>query len=301
VSNSATTLVGSGGAGTLSISGGTYSNTSVSIGHSGGTGILNLNSGSLSAQNLAVSGNGAVAGTLNLNGGTIAVSRSFSVASGGTINVNTGGVLSGGNGGQLWVDSTNSLINFNGGTGSAGLNLFVGNGGTVDLRGQSLGSNNWGNLIASAPGGLLRNSSTNAATIANQNTIWLWQEGQRLTIDANGGDILINSWITSSQMTNTGIIKTGTNALILANSANDYNGGSFLQQGTLRLDHANAAGSGAITQSNAGSTLQINATGTVTNAMSLYNIATLKAAAIAAAAAGVSVLMNAVLAWSGTP
>jgi len=283
VSNSATTLVGSGGAGTLSISGGTYSNTSVSIGHSGGTGILNLNSGSLSAQNLAVSGNGAVAGTLNLNGGTMAVSGSFSVASGGTINVNPGGVLSGGNGGQLWVDSTNSLINFNGGTGSSGLNLFVGNGGTVDLRGQSLGSNNWANLVASGLGGVLRNSGTNAATIANPNTIWLWEGGQRLTIDASGGDILINSWITSSLMTNTGIIKTGTNALILANSANDYNGGSFLQQGTLRLDHANAAGSGAITQSNAGSTLQINATGTVTNAMSLYNIATLQTVTLSGA------------------
>ena len=276
VSNSATTLVGSGGAGTLSISGGTYSNTSVSIGYNGGTGILNLNSGSLSAQNLAVSGNGAAAGTLNLNGGTMAVSGSFYVASGGTINVNTGGVLRGGNGGHLSVGSTNSLINFNGGTGSSGLNLFVGNGGTVDLRGQSLGSNNWGNLIASAPGGLLRNSSTNAATIANQNTIWIWQEGQKLTIDASGGDILINSWITSSLMTNTGIIKTGTNALVLSNSGNDYNGGTFLQQGTLRLDNAQAAGSGSITQSDASSTLQINATGTVINAMSLYNIATLQ-------------------------
>jgi autotransporter-associated beta strand protein/T5SS/PEP-CTERM-associated repeat protein len=283
VSNSATTLVGSGGAGTLSISGGTYSNTSVSIGHSGGTGILNLNSGSLSAQNLAVSGNGAVAGTLNLNGGTMAVSGSFYVASGGTINVNSGGVLSGGNDGQLWVDATNSLVNFNGGTGSSGLNLFVGNGGTVDLRGQSLGSNNWANLVASGLGGVLRNSGTNAATIANPNTIWLWEGGQRLTIDASGGDILINSWITSSLMTNTGIIKTGTNALILANSANDYNGGSFLQQGILRLDHANAAGSGAITQSNAGSTLQINATGTVTNAMSLYNIATLQTVTLSGA------------------
>ena len=276
VSNSATTLVGSGGSGTLNISGGTYSNFNVSIGHSGGTGILNLNSGSLSAQNLAVSGNSAAAGTLNLNGGTMAVAGSFVVASGGTINVNTGGVLRGGNGGHLSADATNSLINFNGGTGSAGLNLFVGNGGTVDLRGQSLGTNNWGNLIASAPGGVLRNSGTNASTIATANTIWLWQGGQKLIIDASGGDILINSWITSSLMTNTGIIKTGSKALVLTYSGNDYNGATLLQQGSLRLDHANAAGSGAITQSNAASTLQINATGTVSNAMSLYNIATLQ-------------------------
>ena len=77
-------------------------------------------------------------------------------------------------------------------------------------------------------------------------------------------------------MTNTGIIKTGSNALVLTYSGNDYNGGTLLQQGLLRLDHANAAGSGAITQSNAASTLQINATGTVANAMSLYNIATLQ-------------------------
>jgi autotransporter-associated beta strand protein len=72
-----------------------------------------------------------------------------------------------------------------------------------------------------------------------------------------------------------GITKLGNGTLILA-ANNTFSGGIILGQGTLRLDHANAAGSGTITQSNTNSTLQINTTGTVTNAMTIYNISTLQ-------------------------
>jgi fibronectin-binding autotransporter adhesin len=154
------------------------------------------------------------------------------VGSNGTINVNSGGVLSGGNGGNLYVTNTNSVVKFNGGTGSASLNLYVGNGGAVDLNGQSIATNTWGNLVADIPNGVLRNSSTNTATIASNNTIWV-RNGTNLIVDASGGTIQIDSRITSLTATNAGIIKTGTNNLILTSTNNDYNGITTVSAGTL--------------------------------------------------------------------
>jgi len=72
-----------------------------------------------------------------------------------------------------------------------------------------------------------------------------------------------------------GLTKAGNGTLTLS-GANSYSDGITLDLGVLRLDHVNAAGSGAITQSGTNSTLQINTTGTVANAMSIYNIQTLQ-------------------------
>jgi autotransporter-associated beta strand protein len=71
------------------------------------------------------------------------------------------------------------------------------------------------------------------------------------------------------------LTKLGTGSLILATS-NSYSGGTVLSEGTLRLGHASAAGSGAITQTTNNSTLQINTGGTVANAMSVFSIQTLQ-------------------------
>jgi autotransporter-associated beta strand protein len=72
-----------------------------------------------------------------------------------------------------------------------------------------------------------------------------------------------------------GLVKQGAGTLILS-AGNTYSGGIILGQGTLRLDHVNAAGSGMIAQSTNNSTLQINTTGTVANTMSIYNIQTMQ-------------------------
>jgi autotransporter-associated beta strand protein len=71
-----------------------------------------------------------------------------------------------------------------------------------------------------------------------------------------------------------GLLKTGAGTAVLS-ASNTYSGGTTLSAGTLRMDNANAAGTGTITQSSGASTLQINTTGTVSNAMSVYNVATL--------------------------
>jgi len=59
-------------------------------------------------------------------------------------------------------------------------------------------------------------------------------------------------------------------------AANSYSAGTTLNAGTLRLDHASAAGTGTITQSSGASTLQINTSGTVANAMNFYNVQTMQ-------------------------
>jgi fibronectin-binding autotransporter adhesin len=72
-----------------------------------------------------------------------------------------------------------------------------------------------------------------------------------------------------------GLVKSGAGTLTLSGE-NTFSGGTTLDQGVLRLDHASAAGSGAITQTPNSSTLQINTTGTVANVMSIFNIQTLQ-------------------------
>jgi autotransporter-associated beta strand protein len=89
---------------------------------------------------------------------------------------------------------------------------------------------------------VLKNSSTNGATIAGGNTIWIWDAATNLTIDTTGA-LQIDSWITSSgQATPTGIIKTGTNALVLTYAGNDYTGTTAINEGRVALANGNALG-----------------------------------------------------------
>jgi len=234
----------SGSTGTYTLDGGSYSATNNTyIGLAGGTGTVNVNGGSFAAYNLLVGGNGAASGTLNLNGGTLSVANGFYVNSNGTLNLNSGGSLPAVNIGL----GGGGTLNFNGGTGNASLNIFAGGGagGTVDVKGQTLAAGNWGNLIASGAGAVLKNSSTTASSIAAGNTIWIWDAATNLTIDTTGA-LQIDSWITSSgQATPTGIIKTGTNALVLTYGGNDYTGTTAINAGRILITHGNALGSTA--------------------------------------------------------
>jgi fibronectin-binding autotransporter adhesin len=235
------TFVGIGGTGTLNVSGGTYSGYNTLVGHTAGTGTVNVGSGSFTSDFLTVGGNNSTSGTLNLNGGTFSVNQTFLVDTNGTINVNTGGALSGGASGNLTVQN-GGVITFNGGTGNGSMNLLL-NAGTVDVKGQTLANGTWANLVASGAGSVLKNSSATAATIALSNTIWIWNAATNLTIDASGGDIQINSRITSSGQPNpTGLIKTGTSALALTYAGNDYTGTTAINAGRILITHGNALG-----------------------------------------------------------
>ena len=237
------TFVGYQGTGTVNVNGGSFSGYITNLGNSGGAGTLNVNGGSFATQSLSVGGNSSAAGTLNLSGGSFSVASGFTVDAGGTVNINSGGSMSGGASGNVTIQN-GGLVKFNGGTGNASMNLFMGSGGTVDVNGQTLASGNWSNLIASATGAILTNSSASNATIANGNTIWLWDGGQNLTINTPAAALEIASWITSSlQATPTGIVKTGTGTLILSGNVNNYTGSTAVNAGTLQITNGSALGS----------------------------------------------------------
>ena len=67
------------------------------------------------------------------------------------------------------------------------------------------------------------------------------------------------------------IVQNGAGSLTL-NAANTYSGGTTLNTGTIVIGNANAAGNGTITQANGASLLKFDTTGTITNAMSVYNV-----------------------------
>jgi autotransporter-associated beta strand protein len=180
------------------------------------------------------------------------VADAFVVGANGTVNVNTGGTLKPGAGNNMTVEN-GGTVKFNGGGGTNTLTMFLGAGGTVDLNGQTIASGTWGNLIGNGAGATLKNSSTNLATISANNTLWLWTGGPNLTIDTGSGDIQIDSWITSAAMPSpTGIIKTGTNALVLTYTGNDFTGGVTVNGGTFKT-----------VGNSAGNTIVVNSSGTL--------------------------------------
>jgi fibronectin-binding autotransporter adhesin len=137
--------------------------------------------------------------------------------------------------------------------------IFAGTGAVVEVSGTVSAT---AGLTFSNNGYVLTNGTVSlAGTNAAANTI---------TTDA-GVSTTVNSVLAGSQ----GMTKAGSGTLVLS-GANTYSGATLLNSGTLRLEHVDAAGSGTITQSNASSTLQINTTGTVANAMSIYDVQTLQ-------------------------
>jgi fibronectin-binding autotransporter adhesin len=101
-----------------------------------------------------------------------------------------------------------------------------------------------------------------------------------VTADASGNALFsgtINNFA-GSTAANNAVIKTGAGTVTLAGN-NTFGGGVTLSQGWLRMNHTNALGAGALTQSS-GSVLQINTTGTITNNMAVYNVAFLQGATL---------------------
>jgi autotransporter-associated beta strand protein len=81
---------------------------------------------------------------------------------------------------------------------------------------------------------------------------------------------------------NGALTKNGTGTLTLAGN-NNYSGGTTLNTGTLVIGNAAAAGTGTITQANGSSLLKIDTTGTITNAMSVYNVQASQSATLSGA------------------
>jgi autotransporter-associated beta strand protein len=98
---------------------------------------------------------------------------------------------------------------------------------------------------------------------------------QNLTLDGAG-----NITLSGAVRIETGTLtKNGAGTLVLSGSSN-YSGGTTLNLGNLTIQHANALGTGSLTQSSGASLLTFDTTGTISNAMSLYNVSALQSATL---------------------
>ena len=254
------------GTGTLLLSGGSS--------YTGGT---TINEGSVYVNNGLAFGSGTV--TLASNGATV-IGDGFETPNNYVLNADArfyspgggwlnSGVISGagslnigqlgGDGGDVGLSGTNTY------TGTTTINdgiLAVTNGSAIVDTGTVILAD--GNAVfyteSSETIGSLRGGGTNGGFVELGN-------GTTLTVAETGSQTFAGS------IGNDGsLAKTGTGTLTLSGS-NSFTGGTTLSAGHLRLNTTNAAGTGTITQADGSSVLEINAGGTVANAMSVYNVA----------------------------
>jgi autotransporter-associated beta strand protein len=298
--------------GTLGLDGsGAISSSSALEVASGGT--FSMTGASLASNNMTVAGLTG-AGTVTGAAGTLTVSKPNNTSDifTGKIQGGVGLTLAGPT--QLWLAGSNNynggtvvgsdnilnLVDANG-LGSTAAGTTVVSGGVLRLQGTNAGG---GGITVGAEAlslsGLGRANTGGALrSVSGTNT---WQGAITLAADARIGaaansvltlDVASGSAVEAANFNlgtegaghiqvndainlGTGsLTKLGTGSLILA-ASNSYSGGTVLNEGTLRLGNANAAGSGTITQVTNNSTLQINTGGTVANAMSIFNIQTLQ-------------------------
>ena len=283
------------GAGTLTLS--------ASNSYSGGTvvsaGQLNINNasaigtGTLTFSNLAKFDNTSAGAISNANNNAVVFGNTNTFSSTQALNMGTGDVTLASGGTRLTVSGTGALTLGGNISGSA---VFNKDGiGTLTLAGSNAFTS-----YTVIDYGILNLANTNAMANAQ---LYLYGSGANkmvtfglggtntynlgalsgatngvLTLGANSVNVGAANITTtySGVIEGTGaMIKSGTGTLTLTGNSS-YAGGTSLNAGTLRLNSTTAAGTGTITQADGTSLLEINTTGTVTNAMSIYKISTLQ-------------------------
>jgi autotransporter-associated beta strand protein len=192
---------------------------------------------------------------------TLADATNSTIGSASTGGITISGQVTGG--GSLTKNNTFTLT-------LSGNNTYTGtttiNAGTLTLSG--------GRAIADT--GAVSVSSGAVLNLSASETVGSITGVGNITLGANtltsGGD--------NSSTTLTGVIsgvgggltKNGTGTLTLTSASSNYTGGTTLNTGTLVIGNAAAAGNGTITQTDATSLLKFDTTGTIANAMSIYNV-----------------------------
>jgi len=226
-------------------------------------------SGTLTKSNtstLTLSGNNTYTGTTTINAGTIVIGAAGRLGAGSYAqNIS--------NNGTLIYSGTNdqTLSGIISGTGALTKNAAS----TLTLSGDNTYSGattiNVGTLEI---GNGLTAGSLNAASAITVNGALAFNRSD---------DITQGTHFSTAAIGGTGsIVQNGAGTLTL-NAANTYSGGTTLNTGTVVIGHANAAGSGTITQTDGTSLLKIDTTGTITNAMSVYNVLATQSATLSGA------------------
>jgi fibronectin-binding autotransporter adhesin len=164
----------------------------------------------------------------------------------------------------------------------SGANTHTGNititGGNLTLSGGSAASDSGNVTLSNAAGVVLHIASSE--TIGNLSGGG--STGGNLSIAASQ-TLTLNQTVATSidgvVLGSGALTKNGSASLILTGS-NTYSGGTTLNLGNLTIQNANALGTGLLTQSSAASLLTIDTTGTISNTMSLYNVAALQSATL---------------------
>lgn len=292
---------------TLNGAGALSTNTSLQV----ATGATFSMTGNFASSNNVIVAGLTGAGTVTGAAGTLTINKSTNTSDVFTGSIQGGIGLTLAASTQLWLAGSNSytgvtalsgsdtVLNLvdGSGLGSAAAGTTVGSGSVLRIQ----GTNNGGSGITVGAESLTisgtgRNSSGGALRSVSGTNTWQGKvtlsgdarigaaSGSLLTLDVASGNAVESAnfnfategaghfQINDAISLGTGsLTKLGTGSLILG-AANSYSGGTTLSEGVLRLDHSSAAGIGSITQTTNNSTLQINTTGTVANAMSIFNI-----------------------------
>jgi fibronectin-binding autotransporter adhesin len=208
------------------------------------TGAVLTNAAPTGVNAWTVVGNLTIGANYNFNFG------SFSGATDYQNNITIGGTFG----------AVNGALNF---TLQTGKELLLQNTGTLNMAtGQT----------ATIDGSVRTTASAAQEATISGGTVSLGGGTRTFDVAAGTGSagLLVSSVVSSGTLN-----KIGEGRLTLSGD-NSYAGGTTLSEGILRLTSSTGAGTGLITQSSAASTLVIDTTGTVANAMDIYNISTLQ-------------------------
>jgi fibronectin-binding autotransporter adhesin len=248
----------------------TYSKTSATETFAGTT----LNAGASAVGSTILTGTVALSSITRNSGSTVDFTTTGPIS---TKTANTGGILGGYAtfGGSTWaVGATNggTATTITGlATGSytasftSGANVDAATGASTAASGLSINSlrfNNSGNYtvgvtdtLTIATGGILETTAVGAHAVSiNSGTLTSGNGSDLIVIQNNtSGALTIGSQISGS----IGLTKSGTGTLIIS-GANNYNGATIVNAGTLQLGAANAVTSGSALTTFAGATFDLN-------------------------------------------
>ncbi len=167
----------------------------------------------------------------------------------------------------------------------SGSNAYTGtttiNAGTLRISGGNAISDSGVVTLADASGATFQvNSSETIASLRGGGAtggVVAVASGQTLTVAESGSQTF------SGVISGAGALTLNGSGTMSLAGANTYSGGTTISAGTLVLGNTSAAGSGDMTQSNSSSLLKIDATGTITNNMSVYNVLATQSATLSGA------------------